>query len=167
MFEDSEGLLELYLELVDAYKKKFMPQNGQVAILKCSPIMKKMRKSFKALSVLKAQVFPQKEAWKRKAMAHRTPLKRCSLKINSIKTNSTLFFYYLSMSIWFSCLKTWVDVSWLGSYLCCFFFQLRKRKMSDNGGYLCQAWRNVAMIICDKAWWWVVGGSKKSNFSVT
>ena len=62
MFEDSEELLELYLELVDAYKKKFMPQNGQVAILKCSPIMKKMRKSFKALSVLKAQVYPQKEA---------------------------------------------------------------------------------------------------------
>ena len=62
MFEDSEGLLELYLELVDAYKKNFMPQNGQVAILKCSPIMKKMRKSFKALSELKAQVYPQKEA---------------------------------------------------------------------------------------------------------
>ena len=62
MFEDSEGLLELYLELVDAYKKKFMPQNGQVVILKCSPIMKKMRKSFKALSELKAQIHPQKEA---------------------------------------------------------------------------------------------------------
>ena len=62
MFEDSEGLLELYLELADAYKKKFMPQSGQVAILKCSPTMKKMRKSFKALSVLKAQVYPQKEA---------------------------------------------------------------------------------------------------------
>ena len=33
-----EGLSQLYLELVDAYKKRFMPQNGQVAVLKCSPI---------------------------------------------------------------------------------------------------------------------------------
>ena len=34
---DGEGLSQLYLELADAYKKKFMPQNGQVAVLKCSP----------------------------------------------------------------------------------------------------------------------------------
>ena len=33
-----EGLSQLYLELVDAYKKRFMPQNGQVAVLKCSPM---------------------------------------------------------------------------------------------------------------------------------
>ena len=64
-----EGLPQLYLELLDAYKKKFMPQNGQAAILKCSPIWKKMRKSFKTLSRLKAQVYSQKEAWKREAMA--------------------------------------------------------------------------------------------------
>ena len=44
---DGEGLSQLYLELVDAYKKRFMPQNGQTAVLKCSPIWKKMRKSFK------------------------------------------------------------------------------------------------------------------------
>ena len=37
-FSDDEGLLQLYLELVDANKKRFMPKNGQVAILKCSPI---------------------------------------------------------------------------------------------------------------------------------
>ena len=36
-----------------------MPQNGQAAVLKCSPI----------LSELKAQVHSQKEALKRKAMA--------------------------------------------------------------------------------------------------
>ena len=30
---DGEGLSQLYLELVDAYKKRFMPKNGQVAIL--------------------------------------------------------------------------------------------------------------------------------------
>ena len=44
---DGEGLSELYLELVDAYRIRFMPQNGQAAVLKCSPIWKKMRKSFK------------------------------------------------------------------------------------------------------------------------
>ena len=32
-------------------KKRFMPQNGQVAALKCSPIWKKMRKSFKTSEV--------------------------------------------------------------------------------------------------------------------
>ena len=41
-----EGLSQLYLEPVGAYKKRFIPQNGQVAVLKCSPIYKKMRKSF-------------------------------------------------------------------------------------------------------------------------
>ena len=27
---DGEGLSQLYLELVDAYKKRFMPQNGMI-----------------------------------------------------------------------------------------------------------------------------------------
>ena len=62
---DGEGLSQLYLELVDAYKKRFIPQNGQVAILKCSPIWKKIRKSFKTLPKVKDQVHSQKEAWKR------------------------------------------------------------------------------------------------------
>ena len=57
---DVEGLSQLYLELVDAYKKKCMPQNGQVTVLKCSPIWKKMRKSFNT-SELKAQVHSQKK----------------------------------------------------------------------------------------------------------
>ena len=35
---DGERLLQLYLELADAYKKRFMPQNGQAAVLRCSPI---------------------------------------------------------------------------------------------------------------------------------
>ena len=35
---DGEPLSQLYLELVDAYKKRFMPQNGHVGVLKCSPI---------------------------------------------------------------------------------------------------------------------------------
>ena len=41
---DGEGLSQLYLELVDACKKRFMSQNGQVTVLKCSPIWEKMRK---------------------------------------------------------------------------------------------------------------------------
>ena len=60
---DSEGLSQLYLELLDAYKKKFMRQNGHVAVLKRSPIWKK---SFKTLSGLKFKFIPK--AWKRKVM---------------------------------------------------------------------------------------------------
>ena len=63
---NSEGLSQLYLELVDAYKKRCMPQNGQVGVFKCSPIWKKMRKSFKALSELKLKFIPKD--WKRQAM---------------------------------------------------------------------------------------------------
>ena len=43
---DGEGLSQLYLELIDANKKRLMPQNGQVTVLKYSPIWKKMRKIF-------------------------------------------------------------------------------------------------------------------------
>ena len=85
---DCEGLSQLHLELVDAYKKRFMLQNGQVAVLKCSPIWKKMRKSFKTLSELKFKFIPK--VWKWEAMAYKIPLKRCSLKINSNST-FTLF----------------------------------------------------------------------------
>ena len=73
VFSDDEGLSQLYLEFVDAYKKKFMPQNRQVAVLKCSPIWKKMRKSFKTLSVLKLKFIPR--TLKREAMTHNTSLK--------------------------------------------------------------------------------------------
>ena len=69
---DGAGLSQLYLELVDAYKKRFMPQNGQVAVLKHSPMWKKMRKSFKT-SELKLKFI--RKAWKREAMAHKGPLK--------------------------------------------------------------------------------------------
>ena len=44
---DDEGLSQLYLELVDAYKKRFMPLNGLVPVLKSFPTRNKMRKSFK------------------------------------------------------------------------------------------------------------------------
>ena len=76
---DGEGLPQLCLELVDAYKKKIMPQNRQVSVLKCSPVWKKMRKNFKTLSELKFKFIPK--AWKGKAMAHKTSIKGCSLKI--------------------------------------------------------------------------------------
>ena len=69
---DGEGLSQLYLELVDACRKRFIPQNGQVAVLECSPIWKKMRKSFKILSELKLKFTPK--AWKWEAMANKTPL---------------------------------------------------------------------------------------------
>ena len=69
----------LYLELAGAYKKRFMPQNGQVAVLQSSPIWKKMRKSFKTLSELKLKFILK--AWKQEVMAYKIPLKCCSLKI--------------------------------------------------------------------------------------
>ena len=50
-FSDGEGLSRLYLEHVDAYKKRFMHQNGQVVLLRYSPIWKKMRKNFKTFII--------------------------------------------------------------------------------------------------------------------
>ena len=88
---DGEGLSQLYLELVDAYKKRFTSQNGQVAVLKCSPIWKKMRKRFKIyLSLLKLKFILK--AWKREAMAHKTHLKGCSLNIELL---SRLLFFFI------------------------------------------------------------------------
>ena len=88
-FSEGEGLPQLYLELFDAYKKRFMPENGQVAVLKCSSIWKKMRKSFKTLSELKFKFIPK--AWKPEVVAHKTPLNGCSLKIEII--TRLLFFF--------------------------------------------------------------------------
>ena len=89
--EPSEGkrLSQLYLELGDAYRKRFMPQNGQVAVLKCSPIWGKMRKSFKILSELKLKVTPK--AQKQEAMVRKAPLKCCSLKVEILTRH--LFFF--------------------------------------------------------------------------
>ena len=85
---DGKGLPQLYIEFVDAYKKRFMAQNGQDAVLKCSPIWKKMRTSFKT-SELKLKFIPR--VWKREAMAHKTPLKGSSLKIEIL--TRLLFFF--------------------------------------------------------------------------
>ena len=91
------------LELADAYKKRFMPQNGQVAVLKCSPTWKKMRKSFKTLSELKLELIPK--ACKREAMAHiirappPLPPPPPSLKVVHLKwdSNSTFILFHLNL----------------------------------------------------------------------
>ena len=56
---DGERLSQLYLELADASKERFMRQNGQVAVLKCSAIWKKIRKSFNTLYELKLKFIPK------------------------------------------------------------------------------------------------------------
>ena len=55
---------QLHQELVNAYKKRFVCENGQVAAVKCSPIWKNMRKDLKTFPELKSQVHSQIEAWK-------------------------------------------------------------------------------------------------------
>ena len=37
-----------------------------------------------------------------------------------------LLFFYLNLTVWLSCLKTWVDVSWVGAY--------QKGEINDKGG---------------------------------
>ena len=67
-----------------------MPQNGQVDVLKCSPIWKKTRKSFKTLSKLKLKFIPK--ICKPKAMAHKASLKDYSLKIEIV---TLLLFFFI------------------------------------------------------------------------
>ena len=58
---------QLHQELVNAYKKRLMCENGQVAVVKCSPIWKNIRKDFKTFPELKSQVHSPIEAWKQEA----------------------------------------------------------------------------------------------------
>ena len=58
---------QLHQELVNAYKKRFMRENGQVAVVKCSPIWKIVRKDFKTFPEFKSQVHSQIETWKQEA----------------------------------------------------------------------------------------------------
>ena len=71
----------------------------------------------KSSSELKFKFIPK--AWKREAMAQKSPLKGCSFKIEIL--TRLLSFFNLNLTIWFSCLKTWVDGSWVGGYLWVFF----------------------------------------------
>ena len=66
MFSDdvSKKILQLHEELINAYKKRFMCESGQVAVVKCSPICKNMGKDFKTFPELKSQVHSQIEARK-------------------------------------------------------------------------------------------------------
>ena len=43
-------------------------------------------------------------------------------------SNSIFIIFYLKGTIWFSCLKTWVDVTWVGGYRFFFPFNLKKEK---------------------------------------
>ena len=86
---DGEVFSQLYLELVDAYKKIFMPQKGQVDVLKYPPVWKKMGKSFKKLSEHNLKFISK--ACKREAIARKAPLKGCSLKIEILTRLLLLF----------------------------------------------------------------------------
>ena len=126
-----QELSQLYLELVDACKKRFMTQIRRVAVLKRSPVWKKMRKSFKTLSELKLKFIPK--TWKQEAMAQKTPpkttpppLKGWLLKIDILTR---------LLIIWFDCLKTWM----VNVYLWDFFSTSKKRnkwyrRVSLSGG---------------------------------
>ena len=75
------------------------------------------------------------KVWKRKAMARKTPSPspRKGLLIENRDSNLTFILFYLNLTIWFSCLKTWMDVSWVSAYLWDFFL-LQKREINDKGG---------------------------------
>ena len=64
---------QLHQELVNAYKKRLMCENGQAAVVKCSAIWKNFRKDFKTFPELKSQVHSQiVEAWKQEAKSAST-----------------------------------------------------------------------------------------------
>ena len=50
-----------------SYKKRFMCENGQVAVVKCSPIWENVKKDFKTFPEFKSKVHSQIEAWKQKS----------------------------------------------------------------------------------------------------
>ena len=117
------GLSHLYLELMDAYKERFMPQDGQVAVLKCSPIRKKIRKSFKTLSELKLKFIPQ--SLETGSYGLQDPLKGSSLKIEIL---IRLLFFFLNLSTWFCCLKHgWMCHGWVRIFLFFFNFKMRNK----------------------------------------
>ena len=49
----------------------------------------------------------------------------CKVVIENRDSNSIFIIFYLNPTISFSCLKAWVDVSWVGAYLC--FFSASKK----------------------------------------
>ena len=63
---------QLHQELVNDYKKRFMRENGQIAVVKCSPTWKSIRKDFKTFPERKSQVHSQTEAWEQEAKSAST-----------------------------------------------------------------------------------------------
>ena len=89
------------------------------------------------------------------------------------KNNRIVYWNTSTRKSWFwlflSCLKKWVDMSWMGAYLCFSFFQLQKREIQDEVGVgvsvsgVTYEWGGL-VIIYDEAWCWRVDGSKKGQF---
>ena len=48
---------QLHQELINAYKKRFMCENGQVAVVKCSPIWKYRTSLDKRLTIMTCFAF--------------------------------------------------------------------------------------------------------------
>ena len=80
-------------------------------------------------------------------MAHKTPFKCCSMKIETL-TRFFIFFLFKPNNL-VSCLKAWVDVSLVGAYLWG-FFQLQKREINDKGG-ICVKCDVTLVVIRDEA----------------
>ena len=108
MSSDDVGkkISQLHQELLNAYKKRFMCENGQGVVVKCSPIRKNMRKDFKTLLELKSQVHSQIEAFLLfffgiyLTLALNRPVKNFSLihankKININKAKYTINVFYI------------------------------------------------------------------------
>ena len=95
---------------------------SQVAQLKCHQIWKKITISFK-ISGLNAKFMPN--AWKLETMTHKPSLKGCSLNRDF---TSTFILFYLNLTIWFSCLKTWGIVSWVHMFGGFFNFKKKRNK---------------------------------------
>ena len=53
----SKKISQLYQELVNAYKTRFMCENGQVPVVKCSPLWENMRKDFRTFPDLISSSF--------------------------------------------------------------------------------------------------------------
>ena len=68
-------------------------------------------------------------AWKLETMTHKPSLKGCSLNRDF---TSTFILFYLNLTIWFSCLKTWGIVSWVHMFGGFFNFK-KKREINDKG----------------------------------
>ena len=70
----SKRTSQLQQELVNAYKKRFMCESGQVAVVKCSPIWKNMRRDFTTIPEPKSQVHSERKLERKKLFMKVEPL---------------------------------------------------------------------------------------------